>query len=202
MTYSTNLRGYSTPWSLQPYRLWCFILLWHLTTFYGSETWLDCVVCCTSVRLPGKINGLLTAVQSGCFCISDSSGFHIIRICQSERLVIYTALNFIRSSVQLLYYSTLSDHTLPQTCRLVFELVTPCLFQGRQTGSVRDLVTPVTGDRVLSSHVQCQLPCVMPQLSCRWVSARHFSPRCCAVLRLVAQKHGNSFPYPSPRNCN
>lgn len=67
MTYSTNLRGYPTPWSLQPYMLWCRILLWHLTAFHGLETWLDCVVRCTSVCLPGRINGLLTTVESGCF---------------------------------------------------------------------------------------------------------------------------------------
>lgn len=36
MTYSTNPRGYSIPRSLQPYRLWCHILLWHLTAFHGE----------------------------------------------------------------------------------------------------------------------------------------------------------------------
>lgn len=67
MTYNTNLRGYSSPWSLQPSSfdvVYCYGIWPHSTA--RRRDWIV-LFRCTSVCLPGRINDLLTALQSGCF---------------------------------------------------------------------------------------------------------------------------------------
>lgn len=107
----------------------------------------------TSVCLPGRINGLLTAVQLGVFYFQPPRISHLITLCQSDRMQ-----SILWLPVQPLFCIRIKCY---HRCKVLCLKFTP----GILTDKLKVWATHCRSCH--RCHVKCQLCCVIPQLSWR-----------------------------------